>query len=157
MTESWRYISSYHLSKTNQFLSSRDQRVFTERLNSTRGLLNFSNKILSRSKEAETCDVTVVRRGNGQIIWYVRKWLRLREGGGGQCRARFMLAWFISFFPLGNAGISVNKNRSVNVFRKLKITDYQFLLCVCSLSDIEYLIIDFHKACSFSESLSSLR
>ena len=61
------------------------------------------------------------------------------------CRARFMLAWFISFFPAGNAGISVNKKRSVNVFRKLKITDYQFLHCICSLSDIQYLIILFRE------------
>ena len=34
--------------------------------------------------------------------------------------------YVLMIYMLDNAGISVDKKRSVNVFRKLKITDYHF-------------------------------
>ena len=53
-----------------------------------------------------------------------------------QTRLRKSKVYVLMIYTLDNAGISLDKKRSVNVFRKLKITDYQFLLCICSLSDI---------------------
>ena len=61
MTESWRYISSYHLSKTNHFLSRRAPHFLLGDLR--RGLLNFSNKLLSSSKQQPETYYVITGRG----------------------------------------------------------------------------------------------